>query len=226
MMDNRSILRCADMGQKLELNLSDRSPNMSSVDISKCSTVFEDGWYEIDFLCDSYSPQEVETVTVYVNGTQFGFLKLDKGSEQLKGAVIFQREQDVNSKSSGQPFLLQYDLVIISFEVAFLDGTVKELFTDFLLCISKSQEDVDNINQMLEAITAFDDCQIGEWLFCGANKNSATGLHEGKWHHYAYRSLGSYIQLLESIIVCYRSNYTYFRSMGKHTIRKNAILQS
>ena len=46
-MDNRSILRCADMGQKLELNLSDRSPNMSSVDVSKCSTVFEDGWYEI-----------------------------------------------------------------------------------------------------------------------------------------------------------------------------------
>lgn len=226
MMDNRSILRCADMGQKLELNLSDRSPNMSSVDVSKCSTVFEDGWYEIDFLCGSYSPQEVETVTVYVNGTQFGFLKLDKGSKQLKGAVIFQREQDVSGKSSGQPFLLQYDLVIISFEVAFLDGTVKELFTDFLLCISKSQEDVDNINQMLEAITAFDDSQIGEWLFCGANKNAATGLHEGKWHHYAYRSLGSYIQLLESIIVCYRSNYTYFRSMGKHTIRKNAILQS
>ena len=52
-MNNQSILRCSDMGQVLELNLSNQSPDMSSVDFSKCNTVFEDGWYEIDFLCDN-----------------------------------------------------------------------------------------------------------------------------------------------------------------------------
>ena len=225
-MNNQSILRCSDMGQVLELNLSNQSPDMSSVDFSKCNTVFEDGWYEIDFLCDNYSPHQVESVIINVNGTQVGLLKFDKENEHLSGSVTFQREQENNGKSSGQPFLLQYDLVIVSFEVTFSDGTIKELFTDFLLCVSKRQEDIDNINQMIEAITVFDDSQIGEWLFSGTTKNSGTALREGKWHHHAYKSLGSYIQLLESVIACYRSNYAYFRSMGKHTIKRNSILQS
>ena len=55
-----------------------------------------------------------------------------------------------------QPFLLHYDLITLSFILAFTDGTSAEYFSDFLLCVSKSQEDATNIQQMLQELIAFD----------------------------------------------------------------------
>ena len=64
-----------------------------------------------------------------------------------------------------QPFLLHYDLVTLSFIMNFTNGVSKELFSEFLLCMSKNQEDTSNIQKILQELIAFDDAQVGEWIF-------------------------------------------------------------
>jgi len=199
---------------------------VSSVDLSKCQTVFEDGWYEIDFHYNDSGNRSVEAVKVNLNGAPIGYIYLGAQEDYVGGSVRFRTAYASIEKLSAQPFLLQYDLVVLSFEMRFSDGSETELFTEFLLCVSKNQDDVDNIQNMLRELVSFDDTQIGGWLFSDANKDTLNGLHEGKWHRYAYKSLSSYIQLLEEVAVCYKNNYSYFKAMGKHTITKNSVLSS
>lgn len=215
----KCILSCQNPSQTAEFNLSDCLMDMSSVDFSKCAAVFEDGSYEISFVCDHYNRMDVESVAVCVNGEQVGNIVLSANKAIVEGATRYR--DDIFAK---QPFLLHYDLVTVSFILSFVDGSSKEYFTDFLLCVNKSQEDAANIQNMLQELIAFDDSQVGEWIFSDAKRGASNSLYEGKWNKHAYKSLSSYIQLLEQVIACYRSNYAYFRMQGKHTIKQSSIL--
>lgn len=218
-MTMKCILSCQNMKQKTDLDLSDHLMDMSSIDFSKCAAVYEDGSYDIDFLCDQYSKNDIETVDVCVNGEHIGGLDLNLNTDIVEGSIKY--NDNIFAK---QPFLLHYDLVTVSFIVYFTNGTSQELFTDFLLCMSKSPEDATNIKNMLQELMAFDDSQVGEWIFSNADRGSSNSLYEGKWNKHAYRSLSSYIQLLEQTIVCYKNNFAYFKMQGKHTIRQSGVL--
>ena len=93
-----------------------------------------------------------------------------------------------------------------------------------LLCVSKNQEDATNIQNMLQELIAFDDSQVGEWIFSDGKRGASNSLYEGKWNKRAYKSLSSYIQLLEQVIACYKNNFAYFRMQGKHTIKQSSVL--
>lgn len=215
----KCTLSCQSPSQRVEFNLSDCLKDMSSVDFSNCAVVFEDGSYEIYFVCNQHSRMEVESVAVCVNGEQVGDIVLSTDIDIVEGFTRYRG--DIFAK---QPFLLHYDLIIISFILSFVDGSSKEYFTDFLLCVSKSQEDVTNIQNMLQELTTFDDSQVGEWIFSGGKRDTSNSLYEGKWNKRAYKSLSSYIQLLDQVITCYKNNYVYFRTQGKHTIKQLSIL--
>lgn len=215
----KCILSCQNPSQKAEFNLSDSLMDMSSVDFSKCATVFEDGRYEIFFVCDQYNRTDIESVAVCVNGEQVGSIVLSTNVAIVEGATKYRDDIFAN-----QPFLLHYDLVTVSFILSFIDGSSKEYFTDFFLCMSKSQEDTANIQNMLQELIAFDDSQVGEWIFFDAKRGAGNSLYEGKWNKHAYKSLSSYIQLLEQIIACYKNNFAYFRMQGKHTIKQSSVL--
>ena len=215
----KCIISCQNPSQRVELNLSDGLMDMSSVDFSKCVAVFEDGSYEISFVCDQYNRTDVESVAVCVNGEQVGNIVLGVNVAIVAGTTKY--KDDIFAK---QPFLLHYDLVTVSFILSFVDGSSKEYFTDFLLCVSKSQEDTANIQNMLQELIAFDDSQVGEWIFSDAKRGTSNSLYEGKWNKHAYKSLSSYIQLLEQVIACYKNNFAYFRMHGKHTIKQSSIL--
>lgn len=215
----KCVLSCQSMKQKLELDLSNSLLDMSLVDFAKCATVFEDGSYDISFVCDQYNRENIESVEVCVNGELIGSIDLSGDRNVIDGFIKYE-----NHFSTKQPFLLHYDLVTVSFTVSFIDGASQEFFTDFLLCISKSKEDVANIQKMLQDLVAFDDSQIGEWIFSDGNRGSSNGLYEGKWSKHTYRSLSSYIQLLEQVITCYKNNFLYFRTQGKHTIKQSREL--
>lgn len=60
----KCILSCQNPSRRAEFNLSDSLMDMSSVDFSKCAAVFEDGSYEISFVCDQYNRTDVESVDV------------------------------------------------------------------------------------------------------------------------------------------------------------------
>lgn len=215
----KCTLSCQNPSQIAECNLSDSLMDMSSVDFSKCATVFEDGSYEIHFVCDQHNRTEVESVSVCVNGEQVGDIVLSVDTDIIEGAIRY--KDDIFAK---QPFLLHYDIITVSFILSFFDGSSKEYFTDFLLCISKNQEDIANIQNMLQELIAFDDSQVGEWIFSDGKQGVSNSFYEGKWNKRSYKSLSSYIQLLEQVIACYKNNYTYFRMQGKHTIKQSSVL--
>ena len=215
----KCTLSCQNPSQRAEFNLSDCLMDMSSVDFSKCAAVFEDGSYEIYFVCDQYNRTEVKSVAVCVNGEQVGDIVLSANTAIVEGSSRYR--DDIFAK---QPFLLHYDLIAVSFILSFVDGSSKEYFTDFLLCVSKNQEDATNIQNMLQELIAFDDSQVGEWIFSDGKRGASNSLYEGKWNKRAYKSLSSYIQLLEQVIACYKNNFAYFRMQGKHTIKQSSVL--
>ena len=217
----KCVLSCLNMGKTTEVNLSDCLKDVSSIDFSKCTAVFEDGSYDIRFFYGLDTDINVESVTVCVNGESVGHIALDGNSEAVEGTAVYRN--DIFAK---QPFLLHYDLVVLSFIVFFVDGSSKEYFTDYLLCVSKSQEDAVNIQNMLQELIVFDDSQVSEWIFSDANHGASNGLYEGKWNKHAYKSLSSYVQLLEQVIAGYRTNFAYFKIQGKHTIKQSSVLVS
>jgi len=216
-------ISCDNPFQQLSLELHKSIPEMSSVDFTRCQTVFEDGSYQFDSFDDDYENIEVREFTVYVNGTETG--KVNFSDSETKHYLFYYDE--VNGKRKRkinyQPFLLQYDLVLLSVEIEFPGRQSVELFSDFLICVSKNQEDAENIRDMVKELAEFDNGEIGEWLFSSADYNKI-GLHEGTWHRHTYKSLSSYVQLLKKISICYKSNFSYFKVSGKHTIVKKEIL--
>lgn len=216
-----SICVLSYQNQNLELELADELPKIDSTDLSNCQIVYEDGSYEIHFRSDQYTVDEVQSVTVLVNDEEVGVISTNKNTDALEGDVEFRR--DIFQK---QPFLLKYDWVIIAFIITLTDKTIKRYYTDFLLCVSKTQADANNIQQMIQELITFDDTQIGEWLFFDASKKESAGLYRGSWIKHAYKSIGSYIQLLEQIAACYKRNYAYFRVQAKHTIKHINTLTS
>lgn len=217
----KCVLSCKNPNQRVDLNLSDSVKDMSSIDFSKCTAVFEDGSYGIYFICDQYMQTNIKLVEVCVNGEIIGNIVLKKEIDTIEGYTKYRE-----GIFAEQPFLLHYDLVTLSFILFFDDGSSKEYFSDFLLCVSKSQEDATNIQKMLQELIAFDDSQVGEWIFSDSERSTSNSLYEGKWNKRSYKSLSSYIQLLENVISCYKSNYTYFKMQGKHTIQQSNVLVS
>lgn len=221
-MSSTFILYYDDDNKKLTINLKEQIEEFSFCEFEKCDTVYEDEWYKIYFECSSIKSDEVKKVKVYINGKNVGTLKLNSQTNQLEGWCEFEK-----NKFKTQPFLLLYDLVIVSFKIEFQDLTYKEYFSDYILCLSKNKADVDNIKNILNELLNYDNNQIGEWLLETQNKrNTANGLLEGKWCKYSYRSLVSYLELLEEISVCYKCNYLYFKVMGKHSIKAENTLSS
>ena len=213
------ILSCQIMQQRTTLGLSDRLMDMSSVDFSKCEAVYEDGSYDIYFQSDCYRKNDIESVDVCVNGERVGSIALNSDTETVEGYTKYN-----DNLFAKQPFLLHYDLVVLSFIMNFTNGASMEFFSEFLLCMSKNQEDTSNIQKMLQELIAFDDVQVGEWIFSNADRGISNSLYEGKWNKHAYKSLSSYIQLLEQIIACYKNNFAYFKTQGKHTIKHTKVL--
>lgn len=206
--------------QLLELDLHNKLPEFLTSDLSKCTIVFENGKYDI-CLPHSSLLNDVQSVNVYVNGKKIGEINVaDKDIEKM-AKIIYD-----DNILANQPFLLYYDLVILSFELISSSGEVEYYFSDYLLCISENEEDSKNIQYMLKELREFNDAQVGEWLFSDIKKDVAVGFLEGKWNKKSYRSLKSYIQLLIQIETCYKNNYLYFKTRGKHSIKRCSVLSS
>lgn len=216
-------LKCGTIASEIKLVLSEELMPMSSIDLSQCDTVFEDGCYDIYFICEQFNKSKINAIDVCVNGSKVGYVDLDDNGRGQNTKRLVKYQECI---LTNQPFLLHYDLLYLSFVVFFKDGRIKEYFTKFLLCVSKNEEDVINIQNMLHALSTFDDSVVDEWLLGENEKNTANSFLIGNWNKKAYKSLESYIQLVEHVIVCYENNYAYFKAQGKHTIQRLKILAS
>lgn len=95
------------------------------------------------------------------------------------------------------------------------------LYTPYLLCVSKSEDDRENIKNILIELLQFDNDKINKLMFYGNNEiNKQDGLIEGSVRPESYKSISTYLYLLEQIINCYKSCFAYFKSSPKHSIDK------
>lgn len=210
----------------LELDLFSQIPSMSEIDYSKCKRVYEDGKYSIKVCLAAseleVSSDDIKNVEVFVNGNMVGNAYLEANEDFLEGTVSYR------DSIFEKPFLLLYDFIKISIKVICFGHSIDlEFHTDYLLCLSTNQPDVENINNIVKELSLYNNPQIGEWIFSEVQKEAKmTGLMRGDWLPYAYRSLSSFVQMLEDIASCYKENYNYLKSMGKHTIESEYILKS
>lgn len=221
-MEGQLGLKCSLYEDEKIIKLSLKRPTFKSVNLDTDFVIFEDAVYTATlYLTDLQS--EINNVTVFLNGNVIGSdRKIEKKSDVIKCLIRF------NSKNTEfpQPFLLQCDLIEISLKITLKDDYDLELFAPFLLCVSKNVDDAENAEEIVSTLLNFDDDNINRWIFLKKSiNNSQTGLIEGGFRDKSYKSILSYLQLLNDIIQCYQNNYVYFKAQAKHSIISNAELK-
>lgn len=227
-MQCRLNLSCG-LKQNTQIKMYDKSPSMNLRDYCTEFGVFEDEWYSFQVsvfgieskLCD---------LEIYLNGSLIGksFPENQIVIEQNElGGQGFQVVFEDENKTSSKPFLLHYDLVLLSIILNFEDGETIQLYSDYLLCLSRATEDVVNIKNIITELHDYDDTQVNHWIFSKKQLEYAKSSYlEGSWRPKSYKSLKSYIQMLEQIYACYYSNLSYFRNLAKHSITKVQSIKS
>ncbi|MDR2484552.1 MAG: DUF2357 domain-containing protein [Treponema sp.] len=153
----------------------------------------------------------------------------DKQGEETAIDILF--KNDFESKEEGQPFLLQYDLVRLSLCIQYDGGSFGTQYlyysSDYLPCLSKYSDNVENKEAILKALFEFDDDRISDLMFPAKPNQTGPGTFlQGGWQKNSYKSLGSYIQMIEAVCLCYERNYPSFKNNVKHTIAKQSSMQS
>lgn len=221
-MEGQLGLKCSLYEDEKKIRLSLKRPIFKSINLNTDFVIFEDAVYTATlYLYDLKS--EISNVTVYLNGNAIGIdKKIEKKSDAIKCLIRFY----CKNTEFPQPFLLQCDLIEISLKIALEDDNVLELFTPFLLCASKSADDTKNAEEIVRTLLNFDDDKINRWVLTQKNmNNNQTGIVEGGFRDKSYKSVLSYLQLLNEVVQCYQNSYIYFKVQAKHSIVSNSELK-
>lgn len=144
---------------------------------------------------------------------------LDEQPGIVHGRAFF---KDNAASGNNQPFLLQYDVITLCFIIKFNDNSRITLYSGFLLCANNNKEENENINRILTELTELDNDYILDMMFqnqihISNNKNDLSNYND----HRSYKSLNSYIALIESVLNCYKNNFASFKAVAKHVITKD-----
>ncbi|MDR0869677.1 MAG: hypothetical protein LBN39_02690 [Planctomycetaceae bacterium] len=203
-----------------EVAFEPRHPNID--DIDEKNPVFEDGHYQgfLQIENDSYS---VESVELFLNGDTY----IGRGMRRDNGYDI--RFEDERGNEISQPFQLLYDLVELSVRVSVAErNSPLVLYSRYLSCISKQEEDTQNASEMLKSLLDFEDDKIGRWMFSNRKFESSPDTYvitEMRQQPQTYKSPAAYITLLESIAICYQTNLQYFNALARHSIKKVSVVR-
>jgi hypothetical protein len=190
--------------------------------------LLEEGVYMCKVLLSGLESRPL-SVELFLNNEPIAFApRLPHTPEDAAVDMAFKNDFDV--REEGQPFILQYDLVRLSVCVE-IAGTSEDTYryyaSDYLPCLSKFSDNVENKEAILKALFEFDDQRIGDLMFPSRlqQKGPNTFL-QGGWQKNSYKSLSSYIQMIESVCLCYDQNYPSFKNNVKHTIAKQSSMES
>lgn len=196
----------------------------SEIHISSESRLFENGWYSATVNIP-IELSEITRVQLFLNGSLIGWAyegDLESTKDGTYASITFQ-----GGRLTAQPFLLQYDLVQLSVSVEQSEGGSSYFVSDYYLCISKNEHDTENLKAIIEALLVFDDSKISHWIFASSQAEMNTNsLTEGSWRDRSYKSLHSYLQIINEVYNCYKNNLAYFKTLAKHNIIKRRVLRS
>lgn len=246
-MEGRTILYYKDTIDGRQLGddrrqlfiLRSSSPNLDQVNLAQCQTVYEDGLYRVDININE-PPRRIKIIEAYCNGNYLGYFDfVTDESNVVQGHLSFQYSQGRSvpaygkmtlhkqrDKYSGHPFLLQCDLVVLSFAITFEDDSVFEYFSPFMLCDSRNEEDSENILAMLNKLTQADNSQIISWLFAQEHKTPSSAVDEESGvNAKQVNSIEEFLSLVQTVRKSYQENFSYFKQHAKHTIKPAMALQ-
>ena len=212
-MENRLFLNCSLYTEEKSIPLYSESPLLKAPNIEDDLIIYEDAQY-FGRISISENEKLIRKIKILLNDTEIGYVDFQKKS----GNIEFKK----NSGGVSQPFLLQCDLVELCIKIIYEDDSIEYLYTPYLLCVSKSEDDRENI---LIELLQFDNDKINKLMFYGNNEiNKQDGLIEGSVRPESYKSISTYLYLLEQIINCYKSCFAYFKSSPKK--ETNRIIKS
>lgn len=171
--------------------------------------------------------KRVTGIYLYINEEQKGYFNYyhsEGDYNQLVGNAVLIEQ---NSTSTYQPFLLHYDATKLQIEIVLDDGQRIYMHSNYFLCTCSSENN-RNISRILEELSALNDSQILDLMFMqniyeeSFEQSSDNLLTE----HRSYKSLVSYIELIEHIIECYQKQHSIFMNAAKHVLVKGYELQN
>ncbi|MDR0562582.1 MAG: DUF2357 domain-containing protein [Spirochaetaceae bacterium] len=170
------------------------------------------------------------SIELFLNNEPIAFAqRLPYTLEDASIDMSFKNDFDI--RDEGQPFLLQYDLVRLSLCIETAsdstDAEYSYYTSDYLPCLSKFSDNAENKEAILKALFEFDDDRISDLMFPAQSAQTGPNTFlQGGWQKNSYKSLGSYIQMIETVCRCYEQNYPSFKNNVKHTIAKRSSMES
>jgi hypothetical protein len=193
-------------------------------DIDERNVVFEDGHYQGDLLIEE-NPGDIDTIEIFLNGdTLIGH------AFRPSAAGYHCRFEDERNNEITQPFQLLYDILFLSIRINRRgEDEPIVMYSRYMACISKQPEDTQNAVDMLKSLLNFEDDKIGNWMFGDRTTEALDGDKPGRaemrLQQQTFKSPTAYIQLVESIAICYQSNLQYFNALARHSIKKTNVVR-
>lgn len=133
-------------------------PIYRATNIREDIIVFEDACYSGKVKLDK-KDKDVQKITVLLNESNIGNVRLED-TDMSEGTIQF------NEQIAGiaQPFLLQCDLVMLGLEIKYVDGSIRHLYSSYLLCASKNEDDNNNTENMLNELLLYDNDKVNSWI--------------------------------------------------------------
>lgn len=165
--------------------------------------------------------KRLTSISIDLNQQRIGQCSIEnQGSGNYLANAVFEQR---NGVASSQPFLLHYDVLVLSFNLFFEDGYSLTLYAPPLLCASLNSHEALNINQILFELTNLENNRLLDLMF-KRGQQSARQVTKDDWMNFeenrSYQSLSDYIYLVEQIIYCYTNNFSYFKTQAKHSLTK------
>lgn len=205
----------------LRLELHENAPSYHDTKLEECAVVYEDGWYTIDLALSKDLCCDLQSAVMYVNGTRVGITEeLDQSENAwfLEGRVAF-------DENKWQPFLLLYDLVRISFDLNYSDGSSIMLYSSYLLCVTRNADTAQNVENMINDILSLGMRNGLLWRLFTENEPFKKGAMT-KAEKVSNRPLSDYVSMVESIYAIMKYQYRAFKDKAQHKLKKHTVLTS
>lgn len=210
---DKICLKCSFYPSEQEIELYEDLPIYRASSIREDIIVFEDACYSGRIELEKQE-KDIQEIFVLLNESYIGNVEFEN-EDKIEGEIRFKEHVEGIS----QPFLLQCDLIILGLQIIYKDGSMRYLYSKYLLCASKNEEDNENTENILNELLLYDADKVNSWIFGNRDASDIqNGLVEGSMREKSYRSVTTYVQMLRQIVACYRNYYLYFKNSAKHNV--------
>lgn len=170
----------------------------------------------------------VAELSVSVNGSDHMAASVDSRVMETVEGELYSAYRVLMKPNEKRPFLLTFGFARIEVSIALPDSPESEivLTTKDIPCLSSDDYQASSISQMLAELLDTEEDTVAKWMFFGGeDSRAAYSIVDGALRDESPKSLSSMVQLFESALIEYESNYIFFQSHGfSKIVRANSKL--